>query len=63
MVSVLPSKIQITTVSGAAVEEERYNEGAELQLTCTVWGGNKNYHYFMLTLQRSLNTYTVSNDN
>ena len=39
MVSVLPSKIQITTPSGAALEEERYNEGADLQLTCTVWGG------------------------
>ena len=40
MVSVLPSKIQITTLSGAALEEERYNEGADLQLTCTVSGGN-----------------------
>ena len=39
MLPVLPFKIQITTLSGAALEEERYSEGAELKLICTVWGG------------------------
>lgn len=39
-VSVPPSEVEILTQSGNALEDERYNEGTDLSLACSVLGGN-----------------------
>ena len=39
-VSVPPSEVEILTQSGNALEDERYNEGTDLSLVCSVLGGN-----------------------
>ena len=35
-----PSQVKILTQSGNALEDERYNEGTDLKLSCLVSGGN-----------------------
>ena len=35
-----PTKVKILTQSGNALEDERYNEGTDLKLSCFVSGGN-----------------------
>ena len=40
LVSVPPTKVKILTQSGNALEDERYNEGTDLKLSCFVSGGN-----------------------
>ena len=39
-VSVPPNEVKILTQSGNALEDERYNEGTDLSLACSVSGGN-----------------------
>ena len=39
-ISVPPSEVEILTQSGNALEDERYNEGTDLSLACSVLGGN-----------------------
>ena len=51
-VSVPPSKVDISTQSGNALEDERYNEGTDLKLTCTVSGGIYMIFYFLLATRK-----------
>ena len=39
-VPVPPSEVRVLTQSGNALEDERYNEGTDLSLSCAVSGGN-----------------------
>ena len=57
-VAVLPSRVKILTQSGNSVEAERYNEGMDLNLICSVKGGNILYiDHINFTLEWKMSSF------